>query len=61
MTSVRPWCNLPVLLLSTVNLPYFSTAVSNGGAQTQTASHPLPNATDERVSKAVKLCFGAVQ
>jgi hypothetical protein len=31
------------------------------GAQTQMGSHPLPNATDESVSKGVKLFFGAVQ
>jgi hypothetical protein len=30
------------------------------GAQTQTGRHPLPNATDESVSKGVKLFFGAV-
>jgi hypothetical protein len=30
------------------------------GAQTQTGSHPLPNATDESVSKGIKLFFGAV-
>ncbi len=30
------------------------------GAQTQIGSHPLPNATDESVSKGVKLFFGAV-
>ena len=30
------------------------------GAQTQTGSHPLPNATDESVSKGVKLFSNAV-
>jgi len=45
------------------SLPTCEVPVPKGfrfGAQTQKGSHPLPNATDESVSKGEKLFFGSV-